>query len=190
MIIFWLHLLSLFWYWNTAYSHFLLPTSSENGQLQIWSKGMSRQVSYIALRKSVIAIDLHLHPRHEVNHAFSTSAQERRFLYLLRCRTRINLKSWNFHRRSIISTRGVGRCKILGRPGQETKCALHFFFTDVWQKVDPLKICAVKSDKQKKKQNKKKNPAAIYLLISYNCFFKVSNTCALIGRSRCPAPVL
>ncbi len=46
--------------------------------------------------------------------------------------------------------RGVGRCKILGRPGQEL-----FFFTIFCQKVDPLKIWAAKSVKQKQKKNNK-----------------------------------
>ena len=54
--------------------------------------------------------------------------------------------------------RSVGRCKMLGRPGQETNAPLHFifFFTILCQNI-ALKICAAKSDKQKKKPNKQTN---------------------------------
>ncbi len=47
----------------------------------------------------------------------------------------------------------MGRHKVLNTGaaslGKKQNEPFIFFFTNVWQKVDLIKICAVKSDKQK-----------------------------------------
>ena len=65
----------------------------------------------------------------------------------------------DWRRKKFAWSSGVGRCNSFGRPGQETKCVLHFCLLFFAKKVDPTWKFAhrkVTSKKQKTKQNKTK----------------------------------